>query len=214
MSDRMADDPGARLWPGSFGERSAPVSRAAGRAGRAIREIGRICVVGTPPLPACGPEARAPDLPSEAERIQLPQTRPASGRSPARENPASGRSACDRSRASAPGRLGWKWTIAVAAELKLLGPCRQRLRHGREPRRGLFESLSLEVDNAPSPVRSPGRREGEHVHVVFLCTVARVQSIGGPTIISRPVAARDRMMGHEGSNSERRTLNFGDRGWA
>jgi hypothetical protein len=31
---------------------------------------------------------------------------------------------------------------------------------------------------------------------------------------SRRTAASDLMMSHEGSNSERRTLNFGDRGWA
>ena len=31
---------------------------------------------------------------------------------------------------------------------------------------------------------------------------------------SNRAAASERMTGHEGSNSERRTLNFGERGWA
>jgi hypothetical protein len=40
------------------------------------------------------------------------------------------------------------------------------------------------------------------------------QATGGPWMASRRTAASARMMGHEGSNSERRTLNFAERGWA
>jgi hypothetical protein len=47
-----------------------------------------------------------------------------------------------------------------------------------------------------------------------LLRAARVNAIGGARITSNPAAARDRMIGQEGSNSERQTLNFGDRGWA
>ena len=43
---------------------------------------------------------------------------------------------------------------------------------------------------------------------------ARIDAIGDPRMTSSPVAASNRMIGHEGSNSERRTLNFADRGWA
>lgn len=43
---------------------------------------------------------------------------------------------------------------------------------------------------------------------------APVHTIGGRRMTSSLAAARARMIGHEGSNSEGRTLNFGDRGCA
>src|SRR5262245_16797894 len=116
--------------------------------------------------------------------------------------------------AALPWDLARRRTITVPAQLKMFSPGGQRLGERREPRRRLFDGLSLEVDNAPSPVRGLWGREGDNVHGALLCAVACLQAIGGPTITSRPAAARDRMIGHEGSNSERRTLNFADRGCA
>jgi hypothetical protein len=49
---------------------------------------------------------------------------------------------------------------------------------------------------------------------VVLCVAALGQATGGPWMTRSRLAARERMIGHEGSNSERRTLNFGDRGCA
>jgi hypothetical protein len=49
---------------------------------------------------------------------------------------------------------------------------------------------------------------------VVLCVAAPVQATGDPRMTRSRAAARERMIGHEGSNSERRTLNFGDRGCA
>jgi hypothetical protein len=57
-----------------------------------------------------------------------------------------------------------------------------------------------------------GLASREHVH--GLRRAAGTHAIGGARMTSSPAAARDRMIGHEGSNSERRTLNLGDRGWA
>ena len=104
------------------------------------------------------------------------------------------------------------WTIEVGAKPKSFGARGQCLGDRQEPRRGLFESLTLQVDDAPSPVRGLRGGESEDVHDVILRVVTRDQATGGPTITSRPAAASDRMIGHEGSNSERRTLNFADRG--
>lgn len=59
---------------------------------------------------------------------------------------------------------------------------------------------ALQIDDAPS-------REGWPV-------ATRAHTTGGPAMTSRPTAASDRMIGHEGSNSDRRRLNFAARGWA
>ena len=40
----------------------------------------------------------------------------------------------------------------------------------------------------------------------------RAHAAGGPTTSTSPAAANDRMIGQEGSNSQRRTLNLGERG--
>jgi hypothetical protein len=53
---------------------------------------------------------------------------------------------------------------------------------------------------------------GEDVHDVLWPPATRAHATGGPEMTSRPTAASDRMIGHEGSNSDRRKLNFADRG--
>jgi len=53
---------------------------------------------------------------------------------------------------------------------------------------------------------------GRHVPGVLVGAAARVDAIGDSRISSSAVAASNRMIGHEGSNSERRTLNVADRG--
>ena len=95
---------------------------------------------------------------------------------------------------------------------KSFGARGQRFRDRLVSRRGFLEGLPLEVDDAPSPVRSVRGGEREDVHDVIRRVVTRDHATGGPTITSRPAAASERMIGHEGSNSERRTLNFADRG--
>jgi hypothetical protein len=73
-------------------------------------------------------------------------------------------------------------------------------RRGLAPRRGLY---FIE--------RSPRRNE---IHRGCCQLEARVRLTGAPTISTSPTAERQRITTHEGSNSNRRMLNFGARGWA
>jgi hypothetical protein len=214
MLDRMSSDPVARRGLEALGEHSALGPRAAVRACRATPEKGPAFAAGTPPLRACGPAAHVRGPPNEEERSRRRQRQLASDRSRARRSPTSWlawRSGCGRSPAAVPKRPGRSGMIAVPAQPNTFMPCGQRLCDRRKPRRRLLEGLSLQVDNAPSPVRGLRGRESEDVHGVLLCVSTRT---GGPTMTSRRAAASDRMIGHEGSNSEPRMLNFADRGWA
>jgi hypothetical protein len=66
----------------------------------------------------------------------------------------------------------------------------------------------------PSPVGPARYGKGENVHGARWPVATGDQATGGPEMTSRPAAARERMIGHDGSNSDRRKLNFAARGWA
>lgn len=82
----------------------------------------------------------------------------------------------------------------------------------KDPRGGKGGLPAIEV--GPRKVRSADRCRHRRPFDQSRCTVARAHATGGPETTSRPAAASDRMIGHEGSNSDRRKLNFADRGWA
>jgi hypothetical protein len=64
------------------------------------------------------------------------------------------------------------------------------------------------------PAEIPRYRFDDSSWVCHRQSVVHISATGRPMITTRPAAARDRMIGHDGSNSERRMLNFADRGWA
>jgi hypothetical protein len=103
------------------------------------------------------------------------------------------------------------------------------LRFGRVRRRDSVEALPPSrkglgrgkgglpaIEVGPRKIRSAGisRHCGPFDQEIFRPAVMRVFAIGGPEIMSRPTAASHRIIGHEGSNSDRCRLNFADRGWA
>jgi hypothetical protein len=70
------------------------------------------------------------------------------------------------------------------------------------------------IEVGPRKIRSAGLCRHRSPFDQSRRTVTRANATGGPEMTSRPAAASDRMIGHEGSNSDRRKLNFADRGWA
>jgi len=113
-----------------------------------------------------------------------------------------------------PRHLSRRWAIALAEDLQLFRPGRQRRGDVGKSRRRLLERLALQIDDAPAPFGDPRPCEREDVHDVLCWAAAPGQTTGGPWMTSNRAAASERMIGHDGSNSERRTLNFGERGWA
>ena len=82
----------------------------------------------------------------------------------------------------------------------------------KDPRSGKGGLPAIEV--GPRKIRSAGRGRHRSPFDQSRRTATRAHATGGPEMTSRPAAASDRMIGHEGSNSDRRKLNFADRGWA
>src|SRR6266446_1621407 len=81
------------------------------------------------------------------------------------------------------------------------------------PERGLMGGEGPEWPGGPNQTGTRVSRR-EDVHRVLAGAGALSRGIDGPRITSSPAADRDRMIVHDGSNSERRMLNLADRGWA
>jgi len=105
---------------------------------------------------------------------------------------AAAKAACQRSK-SGHEKSGALIAI-VARSIRRDEPFRSTMRHGQS------EAGEVEKGDDVCGVGRPG--------------ATRAHTTGGPAMTSRPTAASDRMIGHDGSNSDRRRLNFAARGWA
>src|SRR5437867_10172381 len=82
------------------------------------------------------------------------------------------------------------------------------------PERGLMGGEGPGWTGGPNQTDTRvSRRADVHGVLVGAVALAVARGIGDPRIASSPAADRDRMTVHDGSNSERRALNLGDRGW-